>query len=393
MISKNTKEYIKNKKENTLYGVDFIDAVHPGQTLQDERDFLGITQEELAKKIGYSTQTVNRIIKGREPITTDIALALERVFGGHPNAEFWLNMQSDYDKEMSKLNELNETQEEVSFFKKEIKETFKELQKGGIFEKYTLNTEESYKKSVIKTKDFFGSHSLQTIQTEVLLGIPFRKYDRKNLNKFNLSAILKIGEKKAIKILREVGGVEYDKIKFSEKLNDLKKLSIKNQDDFLELLQKECLKFGVVVVYVPNLSNTGFGGATIWVGDNPVILLKVEKQWEDIFWFNFFHEAGHILKHSKKNISVNFNDKDETDVAEIEANDFAQKSLIPNFEEIRKDIPSELSPDKYIGQIAKKAGVSESIVAGRLCNTVNFGNIWKILNQYRPTIKTKVSFI
>ena len=101
MILKNTKEYIKNKKKQCLYGIDFIHPVHPGSTLQDELDFFSITQKELAKKIGYTPQTVNRIIKGKEPITTDIALAIERVFDSRPSAQFWLNIQSNYDKEMS----------------------------------------------------------------------------------------------------------------------------------------------------------------------------------------------------------------------------------------------------------------------------------------------------
>lgn len=392
MISKNTKEYIKNKKKQGLYGLELINTVHPGATLQDELDFFGLTQKELAKKIGYSIQTVNRIVKGREPITIDIALALERVFDGRPVAQFWLNMQADYDKQISKVSEFMETKEELSFFKSQVKATFKELQQGGVFENYILNTEDSYKRSIIKIKDFFGSHSLKTIPDEFLLGVAFRKGSKKNINQYNLAAILKIGEKKAKKILKENSVSEYDKESFVCKLKVLKKLSNKKPKDFLEILQKESLGLGVIVVYVPNMNNTVFGGATLWLANRPVILLKVEKQREDIFWFNFYHEAGHVVKHSKREVFVDFDEDGKKEKIEIEADDFASSMLIPNFDEISKEAGSVIT-DSWFEFVSKKTGVSKSIVTGRVCHIANFEGAWKTLNKYRPTIKEKVTFI
>jgi HTH-type transcriptional regulator/antitoxin HigA len=393
MIQKNTKEYIKSKKEEGLYGIDFLDAVHPGVTLQEELDFFGITQKELATKIGYTVQTVNRIIKGKESITTDMALALQRVFDGHPSAEFWLAMQADYDKEVSQANELESTEEEIQFFKDNIKTTFKELQKGGVFDDYTLSSEDSYKKSVVKTKDFFGSHSLLTMSEEILLGVPFRKYNRSNINQYNLSAILKIGEKKARKILKGGNVDKYEEKVFTEKLASIKGLSTKAPKEFLGILQEECLALGVVVVYVPNMTHTAFGGATLWISDHPVILLKIENQREDIFWFNFFHEVGHIIKHRKKDIFIDFDKDGNKEKEEIEADEFAENILIPNFDEISRKVEKGLPVDKWIEYVSRVAGVSKSIAAGRLCNVVSFDGVWKILNQYRPTIKEKASFL
>jgi len=392
MISKKTKEYIQEKKDQNLCGLDFSIAVHPGSTLLDELNFLGLTQIELSKKIGYTVQTVNRIIKGREPITTEISLALERVFGGHPSAQFWLNMQADYDREILKKKELESTQEEIDFFKDNIKQTFKELQKGGVFDDYILKTEESYKKSIIYSKDFFGSNSLQRIPDEFLLGVPFRKYNIKNINQYNLSALLKIGEMKARQIMTENSIIDYNEKIFVNSLQKISGLSNKNQKEFLLQLQKECLGVGVVVVYVPNMSNTGFGGATLWIGNCPVILLKVENQWEDIFWFNFFHEVGHIVKHSKKEVFIDFDMNGKKDDNEVEADEFAQKKLIPNFSEMIEQLEEGLPIEKCIEVISNKSGVSKSIVAGRLCKFIGFRDMWKILNKFRPVIKEKVGF-
>jgi len=393
MILKNTKEYIQDKKDQGLYGFDFAVTTHPGITLLDELNFLGFTQKELSRKIGYTVQTVNRIIKGKEPITTEISLALERVFGGHPSAQFWLNMQADYDREILKKKEFDSTQKEVAFFKDYMKDTFKELQKGGVFDSYVLNTKDSYKKAIISFKDFFGSYSLQMISNESLLGVPFRKYNIKNTNQYSLSALLKIGEKKARQVITENMVTNYNEKAFVNKIETLRKLSNKKQEDFLMLLQKECLSVGVIVAYVPNMKNTGFGGATLWMGNHPVILLKVENQWEDIFWFNFFHEIGHVIKHSKKDVFIDFDKNGKKDDIEIEADEFASEMLIPNFDEIRKQIEKGISVDQYIEIISKKADVSKSVVAGRLCNEISFDGVWKRLNKYRPVIKEKISFV
>ena len=40
---------------------------------------LGMTQRELAKRTGLAVQSLNRIFKGEQPITTDTATILERV--------------------------------------------------------------------------------------------------------------------------------------------------------------------------------------------------------------------------------------------------------------------------------------------------------------------------
>jgi len=393
MILKNTKEYIQGKKDQGLYGLDFAVFTHPGITLLDELNFLGFTQKELSKKIGYTVQTINRIIKGKEPITAEIALALERVFGGRPSAQFWLNMQADYDREILKQKEFENTQKEIIFFKDNMKDTFKELQKGGVFDNYVLNTKDSYKKAIISFKDFFGSYSLRGISNESLLGVPFRKYNIKNINQYNLSALLKIGEKKAKQVIIENIVIDYDEKAFINKIETLRKLSNKKQKDFLTLLQKECLEVGIIVVYVPNMKNTGFGGATLWMGNRPVILLKVENQREDIFWFNFFHEVGHVVKHSKKEVFIDFDKDGNKNDIEIEADEFASEMLIPDFDKIKEQMKRGLPVDQYIEIISKKVDVSKSVVAGRLCNDINLNVAWKAFNKYRPVIKERISFV
>ncbi len=53
-----------------------------------------MTQAELARRAGLTPKAISGIIKGREPITPDTALALERVLG--TPASFWCNLERNY---------------------------------------------------------------------------------------------------------------------------------------------------------------------------------------------------------------------------------------------------------------------------------------------------------
>lgn len=69
---------------------------HAGEMLRTEfLESLGITQVELAKRIGVSYVRVNELVNGKRGITPDTALRLGRLFNTGP--EFWLNHQLRWD--------------------------------------------------------------------------------------------------------------------------------------------------------------------------------------------------------------------------------------------------------------------------------------------------------
>jgi addiction module HigA family antidote len=73
--------------------------VHPGEILME--DFIegfGITQHKLAVAIGVPPRRINEIVHGKRRITADTALRLGRYFG--VSAQFWLNLQSQYDLDL-----------------------------------------------------------------------------------------------------------------------------------------------------------------------------------------------------------------------------------------------------------------------------------------------------
>ena len=56
---------------------------------------LGMSQIELAKKMGVPIQRVNTLINGKRDMTAETAILLSRVL--KTSSEFWMNLQVAYD--------------------------------------------------------------------------------------------------------------------------------------------------------------------------------------------------------------------------------------------------------------------------------------------------------
>ena len=70
-------------------------AIPPGEYLLEEIDTRGISQKELARRMGRPLNTINEIINGKKSITAATALQLEEVMPEIP-ARFWLNLETDF---------------------------------------------------------------------------------------------------------------------------------------------------------------------------------------------------------------------------------------------------------------------------------------------------------
>lgn len=70
-------------------------AIPPGEYLAEEIQARGISQKELAKRMGRPLNAINEIINGKKTITAETALQLEEVMP-EITARFWLNLETDY---------------------------------------------------------------------------------------------------------------------------------------------------------------------------------------------------------------------------------------------------------------------------------------------------------
>lgn len=75
-------------------------AIHPGEMIKDEIDFRGISQKALATEIGMPPSVLNEVLNGKRAVTTEYALLFEAALG--IEADLWLKLQSDYNKQIAK---------------------------------------------------------------------------------------------------------------------------------------------------------------------------------------------------------------------------------------------------------------------------------------------------
>lgn len=69
---------------------------HPGRILRNlYLSPLGISNTELAKAIGVSRKTISHIVNEHKRVTPNMALRLSQAFP-NTSAEFWLNLQKNY---------------------------------------------------------------------------------------------------------------------------------------------------------------------------------------------------------------------------------------------------------------------------------------------------------
>ena len=89
---------------------------HPGKILLEEFiEPLGLTRYRVGLDAGIPHPTLTQIVKGRRPISPENALRLGLYFG--TGAEFWVNLQADYELRKARRSKLAVIQKQVKVFR------------------------------------------------------------------------------------------------------------------------------------------------------------------------------------------------------------------------------------------------------------------------------------
>jgi addiction module HigA family antidote len=82
---------------NEVFMPTMFDPPHPGEILrEDVLPALLLTVADAARQLGISRVHLSRVLHGRAPISSDLALRLEQWLR-NPPAEVWLRQQIAYD--------------------------------------------------------------------------------------------------------------------------------------------------------------------------------------------------------------------------------------------------------------------------------------------------------
>lgn len=330
-------------------------AFHPGETLTEKLEELGMGPKEFAIRTGKPEKTVIAILKGKSRITPEMAVQFEHVV--KIPAHFWLNMQRTYDEYIAR----NEREELLL----EATEWAKSFPFADMVKKSWIPAKSTILEKTSELLAFFSisNHSAwEDYYFKQQLKVAFRISLAHTKEPYAISAWLRKGELQASKLPNN----PYRKKAFKAVLPEIKNIMSQHPNNFFNQLQELCLNAGVKVVHTPCIKKAPISGSTRWLNDTPLIQLTGRYKRNDSFWFTFFHEAGHILLHGKKDIfleDVDYSDKDLE--KEQEANNFAIKWTLTNEEEEEILERLRITEDDII-EFAKKFNTHPAIIIGRL---------------------------
>lgn len=329
---------------------------HPGETLVELLETYGMSQLELSERIGFTTKHINEVCKGRKSITPDMSMRLSTVF--NLSSSFWNNLQANYDSEYNELiNEETVTKEEI--------ELLKDVPLNELRDYKYINIEKTNSKEsiVLKLRKFFKVSELTYIPNVLDNTIvAYRKSD-KDINPIKLGSWVSM-------CLYDYKPLPYqlDINRLKEQLPNLKKqILIKDINIAISNLKTILTPCGITFNVIRHLKGVPVQGYIRNMNNNILLTLTIRQKFSDIFWFTFFHEIGHILSNKdKKTLNMIDYEKHSDFADEIQADEFASNTLISKesykeFKESKIDLSS-------IKRLAKKEGVTEAIVVGRLAH-------------------------
>ncbi len=329
--------------------------VPPGEYLEEVIEDLGMTKDELAKRMNRPAPKLSAIFKGDKAITPDTALQLEKVVG--VPAHVWTGLEAEYRLALARSHQDEEQKrlKEESHLVKRFR--YADLVKLGVVAKKTQPTEK-----VMEIQRFFGVASLRTVLTLRRYQAAFRA-GRPDRSPEAVAAWLRIGELQA----QRLRCAPFQKKRLKDSLETVRAMTLLSPEDFQEELHQLLADSGVALVLCPHLPGTYAHGATFWLGrDKAVVMMTLRYKWADVFWFNLFHELGHILFHNRQAVILEGDNADPAQKAlEEEADQFAADTLIPPkpygaFVKTRRFFAEDIE------RFARQVGIPTGIVVGRL---------------------------
>lgn len=336
-----------------------FEATHPGEVLKDELDARKIIQKDFAVEIGMHKTMLNEIIKGKRPVTADLAILLERTLG--ISAEYWLRFQSQYELDLARIKEKN-IQKVVNI---DIWKIIKEYVPVNYFRKLGYLADE-LTTDIAKIKEVYNINNVDD-----LVGLSakqkfslFRKSDKLKISEKNVLAWNVVAKYEAAK--QEVNAFNPEKL--PNLIQELQTIFFQNKDAVTQVATK-LNQYGIKFILVPKLEQTPIDGYTFWSGDNPTIALTLRHNRIDNFAFTIMHEIGHIDLHLKGDKEQEFFDlsskNSHLEYIEKEADEYAKDHLIPQSVWSIINNQSDFSDAKVL-KFSKENKINPAIIRGRI---------------------------
>jgi HTH-type transcriptional regulator/antitoxin HigA len=325
--------------------------VHPNESIKELLAERELSQAEFAARMGISKKHANDLVGGRAGISADTAVGLAAVLGS--TAQFWMNLQANFDAETARFERERALAADHEDWLKEL--PVKDMVDWGwmrAFPTVGARIEEALRYFGVATVAVWRAHYEERV-------VAFRTSEKLADKPGATAAWLRRGEV-------EAGAMDcapWDAAGFKLLLPGLRALT--REPDLsaaIPTLQAACAMVGVAVVLVRAPKGCRASGATFFLTpDKAVLMLSARFLSDDHLWFSFFHEAGHLVLHGKKQLFIE--GTGVTNADEDAANRFARDQLIPPSAAAR--LPT-LTADGEIVEFAREIGVSPGVVVGRM---------------------------
>lgn len=328
---------------------------HPGITLSEKLKEMGMSVKEFAVRTSKPEKTIFAVMSGKSSVTSDMAVAFESVT--KIPAHFWLNIQRGYDEYVARQK--REEQLSKAYEWARLFPLAKMMEFGWI---PTVHTADEKVKALLAFFQVSTDRAWEDYYLNQQLKVAFRISLNNIKEAHAISAWLRQGEIQAA----EMPTAEFSEKILRETIPAMKSLCAEHPEDFAIRLQDLCAQAGVKLVYTPCLPKAPINGSTRWLNDVPCIQMTGRHKRNDIFWFTFFHELGHILLHGKKDIfleDIEYEDKQKE--KEKAADDFSSRILLSQTEESEIIKQGDFSANT-IRYYAEKFGIHPGIIVGRL---------------------------
>ncbi|MDD9857427.1 MAG: ImmA/IrrE family metallo-endopeptidase [Gammaproteobacteria bacterium] len=359
----------------------------PGDTIADVLKERGWSPQAFAKNAGIPLAQAKRLISGDAPIDEAMAVALARSVGS--TSRFWLTREAHYRARIRQLREADKLKQLVPWLDRF---PIADMMKIGFIPK-RRKTEEN-KPAIVEDLLMFFRMASPEIWGEVYTNMEasFRRANNAQTNLGAVSVWLRAGESQ----IENIGysPEKYTREKFENALREIRNLTVGRPQKFEQQMKNLCSEAGVNLALIPVIPRIRVSGVARWIdSERPLIQMSLYGKTNDRFWFTFFHEAAHIILHSKK---VVFLDNDRVAASanrghqEQEADNFAANMLIPKkyLDELRGLQHTKTAIEGF----AKDIGIHPGIVVGRMQHE-NVLHYRTVLNKLKDRFEFKQNVV
>lgn len=348
-------------------------AIHTGEILREELKERGITQREFALSIGVQPTHLNEFIKGKRNLNEDWAIKFEAQLG--IPYSMWMSIHNNYIYECNLIEAKRVEHQHAMQFEAACTNV---LNLNALYKRLNLLSF-SIIDRVAKIKEMFNFDLLSSNELRMQVAGMYKHSDKVMIDEKNMLTWLVLNLYTISNLERISGYQKGNAILAAKEIAN----KANNRELTIGAIKDILSNYGIGYAYVEKLDKTPIDAYSTFIGEMPVITVTYRYNDMDKLAFDILHELCHIHKHfehdDKAFIAVEGSTYSD-DPREKEANEFAQRMLIPDdiWNKIIKAKTGSLMPYSIVKAIAYEAeryGISPSIAIARYKHDTNWYRI------------------